>query len=380
LNQILFALPWIAAALIAPALIRRRPRLADNPQPPAENRPFVSVIIPARNEADNITGIVATLLSSEYGRYEIILVDDRSTDGTTEIARRLAANHPDRIRWVEGATLPSGWMGKCWACWQGYQHATGDVLVFSDADTRHHPSLLAHAVGALQRHKADLVSAFPRQLMFTFWERVIQPQVFTAIMLRYRDGERINRSRNPRNVIANGQFIAFPRTSYEAIGGHESVRAEVVEDLSLAQRVVIKGGHIHIAWADDLIATRMYRTLRAIVEGWSKNLARASRHTVAPWLRPFLPWLVAFFLLAFWAAPPLALLSALFLPPAPPVGWSATATLSSIVFWLIMHRMLRISPSTAFLYPLGAIVTAGLFIRSTLLGEAITWKGRRYGS
>jgi chlorobactene glucosyltransferase len=271
-------------------------------------------------------------------------------------------------------------MGKCWACWQGYQHATGDVLVFSDADTRHHPALLAHAVGALQRHKADLVSAFPRQLMFTFWERVIQPQVFTAIMLRYRDGERINRSRNPRNVIANGQFIAFPRTSYEAIGGHESVRAEVVEDLSLAQRVVIKGGHIHIAWADDLIATRMYRTLRAIVEGWSKNLARASRHTVAPWLRPILPWLVALFLLAFWAAPPLALLSSLFLPPAPPVGWSATATLSSIVFWLIMHRMLRISPSTAFLYPLGAIVTAGLFIRSTLLGEAITWKGRRYGS
>jgi chlorobactene glucosyltransferase len=379
-NELLLALPWTLAAVLAPVLIRRRPRLIENRGPSLEDQPRISVIVPARNEAENISGIVATLLSSDYAKYEIIIVDDRSTDGTTEIARRLAANHPERIRLVEGADLPAGWMGKCWACWQGFQQATGDVLVFTDADTRHHPALLGHAVGAIHRHSADLVSAFPRQLMFTFWERIVQPHVFTAIMLRYRDGLRINRTRDEHHVIANGQFMAFPRSSYEAIGGHQSVRAEVVEDLCLAQRTIRHGGKLHIAWADDLIATRMYRSLRGLIEGWSKNLARASRHTVDPWLRPFLPWLVALFLVTFWAGPPLALLSALFLPVALPLGWSVTATLASLVFWLTMHRMLRISPTTAILYPLGAIVTAGLFVRSTLLGEKITWKGRKYGA
>jgi len=378
-SELLAALPWALAALLAPVLIRRRPRLVDSRSPAVEDQPRVSVIVPARNEADNIAGIVATLLSSDYGRYEILIVDDRSTDGTTEIARRLAARHPDRIRLINGADLPAGWMGKCWACWQGFQQASGDVLVFTDADTRHHPALLGHAVGAIRRYNADLVSAFPRQLMFTFWERVVQPHVFTAIMLRYRDGERINRTRDERNVIANGQFLAFPRSSYEEIGGHQAVRAEVVEDLCLAQRTVRHGGKLHLAWADDLIATRMYRSLSGLIEGWSKNLARAARHTVDPWLRPILPWLVALFLLAFWTAPPLALLSTLFLQGAPPLGWSAAATLASLLFWLIMHRLLRISPTTAFLYPLGALVMAGLFIRSALLGESITWKGRKYG-
>jgi len=379
IQHLLLALPWIAAALLAPFVIRLRPRLADNPAPPHDQRPFVSVIVPARNEADNISRITSTLLSSDYGPFEIILVDDRSTDGTTEIAHRLANDHGDRIRTIEGEPLPDGWMGKCWACWQGYRAAKGDVLVFTDADTRHHPALLGHAVGAIRRQRADLVTAFPRQLMMSFWERIVQPQVFTAIMMRYRDGDRINRSRNPRDVIANGQFIAFPRESYEAIGGHEGVAAEVVEDLRLAQRTIASGRRLYIAWADELIATRMYRSLRGIIEGWSKNLARASRHTVDPWIRPVLPWLIAMALVAVWVAPPAALIASLFLPGAPAVGWSATATLASLAFWIIMHALLHVPLRYAAGYPLGALITAALFVRSTLLGESVTWKGRRYG-
>jgi chlorobactene glucosyltransferase len=379
-QSLLLALPWLLAAALAPILIRRRPRLRHNPVPDPDQLPLISVIVPARNEADNIAGITATLLSSDYRRFEIILVDDRSTDGTREIARRLAANHPERVRLVEGETLPAGWIGKCWACWQGYQNAAGDIIVFTDADTRHHPALLGHTVGALQAQKADLVTVFPRQLMFSFWERVVQPHVFTAIMLRYRDGNRINRTQKARDVIANGQFMAFTRVAYEAIHGHEGVRAEVVEDLRLAQRTVNAGRRLYISWADDLIATRMYRSLRGIIEGWSKNLARASRHTVDPWLRPVLPWLIAFALIAVWVVPPLALLASLFLPPAPPAGWSATATLASLAFWTIMHAILRVPIAGALLYPLGAIFTAGLFVRSALLGESVTWKGRTYGA
>jgi chlorobactene glucosyltransferase len=376
-TDLLLALPWIAAALLAPLLMRRRPRLSDDPPPDPEDAPLVSVIVPARNEAENLPAIVATLLTSAYPHYEIIIVDDGSTDGTTEVADRIAANHEDIIRVVHGDPLPDGWVGKCWACWQGYHEARGDILVFTDADTRHHSRLLGHAVGALHNHKAALVSIMPRQLMFSFWERLIQPQVFAAILWRYRNPERVNRTTNPRDVIANGQFIGFDREAYEAIGGHEAVRGEVVEDLVLAQRTVAAGRRIHFAHGQDLMATRMYRSLRGIIEGWSKNLANASRQTVDPWLRPILPWLLALFFITFWVAPVAAFLTAPVLRFVP-FGWAILAVLSSLVFWVGMHRRLSIPISTALFYPLGALMTAALFVRSAIRGDTVTWRGRRY--
>lgn len=376
-TDVLLALPWIALAVLAPVLISRKPRLSDGPLPDPGNAPFVSVIVPARNEAENLPGLVATLLTSEYPRYEIILVDDSSIDGTSDIADKLAANHRDVIRVVHGEPLPDGWVGKCWACWQGYRHAKGDVLVFTDADTRHHSRLLGHAVGTLTTRRADLVTTFPRQLMFTFWERVIQPHVFAAIMGRYRNPSHVNSTRNPRDVIANGQFITFTRGAYEAIGGHEAVKTEIVEDLALAQRTVASKRRLYLTHGQDLIATRMYRSLRAIIEGWSRNLASGSRQSVDPWLRPFLPWLSAAFLVAFWIGPPAALLMKPFVASVP-FGWALAAVLASLVFWVWMHRRFSVPVVTALLYPLGAFMTAMLFVRSAMLGDRVTWRGRRY--
>jgi chlorobactene glucosyltransferase len=374
--EFLLALPWVLLFVLAPVLIRRRPWLHDH-RPATKDLPLVSIIVPARNEADNIAGLTATLLCTRYARYEVILVDDRSTDGTAEIAKRLEANHPDVIRVLAGEPLPAGWVGKCWACWQGYRAAKGDVLVFTDADTRHHENLLGHALGALRDTGVDLLSVFPRQLTFTFWERLIQPHIFTAIMMRFRDGEQVNRTRNPRNVIANGQFIAFTREGYEAIGGHEAVRTEVTEDLRLAQQTVAAGRRMYMAWADDLIATRMYRSLHGIIEGWSKNLATGSRQSVDPWLRPVLPWLVSLFLLTFWVWPPLTLIATLVTSNAS-WGWSITATLASLGFWILMYRQYRIPIALAPLYPLGALMTTALFVRSTIQGNTVKWRGREY--
>lgn len=376
-TDLLLALPWIAATVLGPFVIRRRPRLSASPVPAPDDSPLVSIIVPARNEAENLPGIIATLLTTKYPNYEIIIVDDASTDGTADIADRLAANHPDCIRVLHGEPLPRGWVGKCWACWQGYRDAKGPVLVFTDADTKHNSRLLGHALGALREQKAALVTMFPRQLMFTFWERVIQPQVFTAILWRYRSAARVNRSRNPRDVIANGQFMMFDREAYEAVGGHEAVRGEVVEDLVLAQRTVASGRKLYIAHAEDLIATRMYRSLAAIEEGWTKNLANAARQTVDPWLRPPLPWLAAAFLVAFWVLPPMILLTLPFFPVAP-FGWALAVFLASLTFWIWTHRRFNIPVITALLFPLGAIMTAALFVRSALVGDTPTWKGRRY--
>ncbi len=337
---------------------------------------MVSVIVPARNEADNIGACIASLLGTTYARCEIVIVDDRSTDGTPDIVRSLSAAHPGRIRVVDGTPLPEGWIGKPWACWQGYQTARGDVLVFTDADTLHAPALLAHAVGALHANHADFVTIVPRQLMETFWERVILPHIFAAILFRYRDLSRMNESNSPRDVIANGQFILARRDAYEAVGGHEAVRGEIVEDLMLAQRAVAMGRRIHAAHAPNLMSTRMYRSLRAIIEGWSKNLASASRQTVPEWLRPALPWAIGVFLFAYWAGPPLAL--AVLLPAGWAPTWILIATAAALAFWCLIYIGFRVSPAYALLFPLGAIAASALFFRSAALRGHVNWRGRSY--
>jgi chlorobactene glucosyltransferase len=377
--ELLAALPWLVFAAAAPFALRFRPQLADHAPPPAQDSPFVSIIVPARNEAENISACIATLINSAYTNFEIVVVDDGSVDGTTDIARILAKRSDGAIRLIEGEPLPAGWFGKCWACWQGYHAARGELLVFTDADTRHDDDLLGHAVGAMQRTDADLVTVLPRQLMESFWERVILPHIFTILSLRYRDARRINRSRNPRDVIANGQFILVRRTMYERVGGHRALRGEVVEDLRLAQRVVGSGGRLYVAHARDLLETRMYRSLHAIVEGWSKNLAIGARSTVDAWLRRPLPWMLGILTIAFWTLPPVLLVGSLFLPLAASVTrWAAITTAVSLAFWTYMYARLRIPVLHAAFFPIGGLLAGSLFLRSAARGQRIRWKGRSY--
>ncbi|HET9986837.1 MAG TPA: glycosyltransferase family 2 protein [Longimicrobiales bacterium] len=374
-------IPWLLLALVAPLALRRRPRLADYPRIEGADAPLVSIVVPARNEEHNIGACLATLLASCYPRREIVVVDDASTDMTGEIARALAARSPVPVTVITGEPLPPGWFGKPWACAQGVRRARGELLLFTDADTRHDDDLLGHAVGALDAERADLVTALGRQELCTFWERLVMPHVLTMIFLRYGGLRRINRPRDPRDVIANGQFILVRRSVYDAVGGHEAVRGEVVEDLRLAQRVAMAGHRVFAAHAEELLETRMYRRLRDLVEGWSKNLAAGSRHTVSPWLRPFLPWLIAAWLLVMWVVPP-AVLAAAALGPlgAAALRWALGATGASLFFWAIMNWRSGAPIRYCVLYPIGALACAGLFVRSALLGERVTWKGRAYGA
>src|SRR5512138_164192 len=144
--------------IVLPLLVRNRTRLEDVDSIRNDEGSLVSIVVPARNEAGNIGACVATLLDSAYPRREIIVVDDGSTDGTGDIARILAERGEGMVRLIESAPLPDGWVGKCWACWQGYEAARGDVLLFTDADTRHDEALLGHAVGALRATGASLLS------------------------------------------------------------------------------------------------------------------------------------------------------------------------------------------------------------------------------
>ncbi len=332
------------------------------------------MVIPARNEAAGLEAAVRSVLATDYdGPLEVIVVDDRSTDETPAIAARLAAEDP-RVRPVRGADLPPGWCGKPWACVQGYRAARGEILVFTDADTRHAPGLLAHALGALEAERADLLSITARQRCETFWERLVMPQIWMLLALRYPPGT-VNGSPRIRDAVANGQFVMATREAYEAAGTHEAVRDEVVEDIALAQRFRRAGRKCWLAYGEALLETRMYRGLRHLIEGWSKNLYLGARLSFPdePVLRALAPLLTAGVML-FWIAP--AAMLALGPRPAGLAAYGLGAA-----FWGLASAAMRIPPLYALGYPLGAAVGLYLVLRSTWRGSRrVEWKGRTYRS
>jgi chlorobactene glucosyltransferase len=372
----LAALPWAVPLFGIPRLAGTSPSL--NEVPPVTGVKL-SVIIPARNESTQIETVLGSVLATTYSPVEVIVVDDRSSDDTARKVAAIAATDA-RLRLVLGRALPRGWYGKPWACHQGAEHATGDVLVFIDADTRHHPELMARAVSMLQHSKADLLTVAPRQLVLSFWERVIMPQVWVMLGIRYHPSS-VNKATKPWGVIANGQFMMFPRASYAAAGGHASVRGEVVEDLAMAQRVVALGKKLYFAFAYDLMETRMYQTLGQVVEGWSKNVFIGARISLGqnPVLRFFAPFLMALNGV-FWLLPPVVALIALTGPVPPPLlAPAAIATGLSVLFWSLISFGMQAPLWYGLLYPLGAAMFLWILARSAWRGTRhVEWRGRVY--
>ena len=379
LADLLPALPWAVPFLAFVRLANLRPALAADP--PADPRTHrVSVIIPARNEAATIETVVRSALATAHENFEIIVVDDRSTDATAAIVERIAAGDA-RVRLVHGAELPAGWYGKPWACVQGWRAATGDVLLFTDADTRHTPLLLPHALGALDAGRGDLVTVNPHQRCESFWERVVMPQVWVLLGVRFHPAA-VSRARRARDVIANGQFILMRRGTYEAIGTHEAVRHEVAEDLALAQLVHARGLRVWFAFATRLMETRMYHDLPHIVEGWSKNIYLGGRRSFPdePLLAALVPVALAGAML-FWLVPVIALGLVLAGAVVEAVLVPVLAAIAiSTAFWSVVSLGMRIPPWYGLVYPLGALVVLFIVARSTWRGAAkIEWKGRSYG-
>ncbi|HET6778475.1 MAG TPA: glycosyltransferase family 2 protein [Gemmatimonadales bacterium] len=373
--ELLPAAPWLLPFLTLPRLATRTPNLSDAPR---ESGKLLSVIIPARNEADTIAVVVRSILKSTYEPFELIVVDDRSTDGTASIVQGFSSDQ--RVRLIRGEELPEGWYGKPWACLQGYCQARGELLLFTDADTRHEPELLERAVGALHAERADLVTVSPTQRCVTFWERVIMPQIWFLLALRYSPAQ-VNRATRARDVIANGQFIMTTRAAYEAAGTHVSVRHEVAEDLALAQTYLQKGLRLHFAFAERLMETRMYRDLASLIEGWSKNIYLGGRRSFPqePLRRALVPAMLAIAML-FWLLPPVMLLAAALLPGLAHLQVPAFAAfLLGAAFWMLIGWGMKIPAVYGLGYPLGALMTLYISARSTRRGaRRVEWRGRVY--
>jgi chlorobactene glucosyltransferase len=355
--------------------------------PPAEAAPWISVIVPARNEQRNIGACVNSLLKQTYPNYELIVVDDRSTDATPQILAEIAQRDA-RLRVIHGSPLPHGWAGKPHALFQGAQAALRNDewetwLCFVDADTFASPDLLASALVTAQATGGDLFTMLTRQRLVSFWEKVILPIVFTALSVGFSP-RKVNDPARP-DAVANGQFLLFRRAAYERIDGHRGVAGSIVEDRDLARRIKAAGLRLVVADGQAVAETRMYTTFQEIWEGWTKNiylglsdqrgLAFLGIFGVLLSLLGALGFLAWIALAAAWLARGGGL-------PALVVLCQAMLAFSVLLIVRAqVARAFRISPIYGLTLPLGALVFAAMMAASAyrvLSRKGVTWKGRRY--
>ncbi|MES2178881.1 MAG: glycosyltransferase [Gemmatimonadota bacterium] len=375
----MLALPFVALPIATILRARRSRSLADESPVPRSDAPLVSLVIPARNEARSIGRCVRSALAADYPRLEVVAVDDHSTDSTGDILRSIAAGD-SRLRLVVPPPLPPGWFGKQWACATGADACTGEIIGFLDADTTQAPDLVPRVVNAMLDANADMVTIGGRQELGSFWERLVQPQVFAVMLTRYGGTEIVNNSRRASDKIANGQCIFVSRLTYAELDGHVAVRDKAAEDLALAQLWFTRGKRVVLLLGLEQLSTRMYTSLREIIDGWGKNVYAAGRSTI-----PFgVAGRVVFPLVLLMPGlcgivPPVLLILAL----AGWLGhgvlvWSAIVSASNLAFWLAVYLWLGESPLYALLSPLGSAMLVYIFGRSVARGRRVEWKGREY--
>lgn len=259
----------------------------------------VTAVIPARNEEASIARAVESVaVQAEVG--ELIVVNDQSTDRTGEILTALAAKIP-KLRVLETGALPGGWTGKNYALSIGAAAASGDCLLFTDADTFHLPGSTARALGDAKEHGAALVSYSPEQEMETFWERALIPFVYWRLATKFQ----FNRINDPRvpDAAANGQFVLIRDDVYRELGGHAAIAGDILEDVALARRTKQAGYGIYFAPGAGVVRTRMYRAFGPMWAGWTKNLyllVGGSKAAAIGELLVVLPWLAIFLLTLVW--------------------------------------------------------------------------------
>jgi chlorobactene glucosyltransferase len=380
LSAVLLAAPWVLLPLVVLTRLRGTPRLERLSPTPPDPAPRVTVVLPARNEAAHISACIASLRATTWPDWQLVVVNDGSTDDTGALARAAAAGDA-RVTVLDAPPLPDGWFGKQWACHTGVQAATGDLLLFTDADTRHGPELVARLVRARAERRADLISVSGTQEMVTFWERAVQPVVFALILTRFGGARAIEAARDPADVVANGQCFLVTREAYDAIGGHTSVRETVAEDLMMAQRMVEHGRRVSLVLGQELLRTRMYDGWDSLVRGWRKNVYAGGRLAMKGGAlgRLLFPLALVGFPLAI--ALPFLVLPWAWAAGAPVAGrWSALAAGAMLCAFAGAAVFGRTPVWRALLAPVGALAFALICAQAIARGRSVEWKGRAYTS
>lgn len=370
-------LQWVGLGLVGYVMavtilnLVTMPRLGRYPQ--RERYPRVSVLVPARNEEANLPRLIPTLLAQDYPDFEVVVLDDNSTDRTPEILDQFARTDR-RIRVISGLPRPRGWLGKNWACHQLSESAKGEWILFTDADTWHRPNSLRSAMDVALRHKLDFLSAILNQEVRTWAERLVVPfysvyHIFCT--LPFALGIRFRRL---DLCTANGAFLLFRREAYDHIGGYYSVRSAVLDDQALALRVREQQLRWRFCDGSEVVGCRMYRGWPSVVEGFTKGVFTAFNFAIEPFA---LAW--AGITLIFFAPLLILALVALRQPLNPTLVPIAVASiLATLFFWLAVNRRFRFPLYLVPLYPVTIGIALYIGLRSVLMlstGRA-TWKGR----
>lgn len=366
-SMTLAALASAAPALLTAGLaanLASADRLERAPRP--RRRPRASVLVPARDEEENLRVLLPLLLAQDWPDLEILVCDDGSRDGTADIVRE----HAPALRLIEGVPPPSGWLGKSWACARLAEEATGEVLIFCDADARPGMEAVTRTLGLLEATGAGALACLPRQILGTWSERAVIPLVLHLPVLGLLPLRLVRSRPEPSLSLGVGQWFAFTREAYAKSGGHAAVRAALAEDMALARRIKEAGLPLAACLSTRLVAVRMYRSFPEVWEGFRKNLVVL---TGAEGIRPVL--VLAFLaaaLVAPWLLAAAALASAL-----PPVFLvPGILLLLARVGVAVTYR----EPLTAWAWlPAGSLLVLLLALRSRAgyRRRDLTWKGRR---
>ncbi len=355
-------------------------RLFQKPGPPNPRRkkwPRVSVLIPARNEESRIRPCLESLLKQDYPDFEVLVLDDRSTDGTFNLVKELAKHNPSmrgvypehpkgveraysgrapQLKILKGKELPEGWVGKPWACWQLSQKAGGEWFFFTDADTWHSPQMLQRTVQMAEGRKADVLTLFTRQITETWMEALVVPVMAYTLLafLPARWGLR-KESRFSRFAGVSGQFVFIRRKVYRALEGHSVVKNEIVEDLNFGKQAVRKGFRLVYGDGSDFSFCRMYTNAGEVWQGFSKNFFPA----------------VGFHPLYFLNAQVVLILDGILpfmavgMGPSSPLFWPgfALASISLGIRWLQAVRY-GFHKGSVFFHPLGCLLFALIGVNS----------------
>jgi chlorobactene glucosyltransferase len=342
--------------------------------PPPAGAPLLSVIVPARNEERSIERCVRSLLA-QTANVEVIVVDDRSTDRTGAILTGLSREHP-ALRVVHGEPLPPGWVGKPWALAQGALHAAGEWLLFTDADTRHAPQACASALAFALARRIDALTLWTHQELGSCAERAVLPSVLGMVLLGSGTMEQLNDPADREHALANGQFILVSRASYDALGGHDALRGEILDDVTFARRLKADGRfRLLLADGQHLVRVRMYASLSELWEGFTKNMYLGARGDVRVLA-------AAATFLAMLSVVPAALAVDSIGRRRPLRALEALLTLGCGI-GTAAHGFRRtgIPSRLAWYAPIGYAACAAMMLNSTvrvLSGRGVRWRGRRY--
>jgi len=352
-------------------ILRRKncPKISD------DKLPFISVLIPARNEEHNIAQIVNSLLVQDYPSYEVIVLNDNSDDRTGEILLEIQGSHPE-LKILNGKPLETGWTGKCFACKQLYDASTGDYILFTDADTLHNPNSLRDSVTIALSRNADMVTLFPKMRMVSFAEKLIMPMLwFTAMLLL--PFYFVDKKGFLKFSIGIGPFMLFKRSAYKAIGGHDSVKNAIVEDVWLARKIKEHGMQLIVEDGQHMLSVRMYRNFKEIWNGFSKNIFAGFEFSSIALFSVNLLYILLFFI-------PFLLF---FIQLSLQFSLNLTLILTGIQVLILYFTRAIISARfklgfiSTLLHPIGALSVPLIAINSwrwIKAGSGAKWKGRVY--